>query len=102
MTDATIFQPIQSPLPPRRHLIPALSVAEPRFAALGLLLAFSMIPTGLALALDPRLFQGEAIWLKPLKFEFALTVYLLSLAFLPASFPPHFCKGATTACFPSW
>lgn len=99
MTDATIFQPIQSPLPPRRHLIPALFVAEPRFAALGLLLAFSMIPTGLALALDPRLFQGEAIWLKPLKFEFALTVYLLSLAFFARFLPAAFLQGRNYRVF---
>jgi hypothetical protein len=69
-------------------LIPALFMPEPRFALLGLLLAFSMGPTALAMQLDPRLFQGESIWLKPLKFQFALTVYLLSLAyfarFLPA------------------
>lgn len=30
---------------------------------------------------DPRLFHGKPIWLKPLKFAFALSVYLLSLAF---------------------
>lgn len=68
--------------------MPTLFAAEPRFAALGLLLAISMIPTALAMQLDPRLFQGESIWLKPLKFQLALSVYLLSLAyfarFLPA------------------
>lgn len=85
MTDAT-FSP--APTLPRLGLIPALFTSEPRFAILGLVLAFSMGPTLLAMQLDPRLFQGESIWLKPLKFQFALTVYLLSLAyfarFLPA------------------
>jgi hypothetical protein len=83
MTDATF-----SPAPPLPRLIPALFAPEPRFALLGLLLAFSMAPALLAMQLDPRLFQGESIWLKPLKFQFALAVYLLSLAyfarFLPA------------------
>lgn len=37
--------------------------------------------------IDPRLFQGESIWLKPLKFEFALAVYLLSLAFFARFLP---------------
>jgi len=83
MTDATY-----SATQPGTRLIPALFTPEPRFAILGLLLAFSMGPTLLAMQLDPRLFQGESIWLKPLKFQFALSVYLLSLAyfarFLPA------------------
>lgn len=88
MTDAT-FSP-SMPHIARLRLIPSLFGAEPRFAMLSLLLAFSMIPTGLALQIDPRLFQGDSIWSKPLKFQFALTVYLLSLAFfarfLPATF----------------
>ena len=75
------------PAPSRLRLIPQLFGAEPRFALLGLLLALAMIPTALAMALDPRQFQAEAIWLKPLKFELALSVYLLSLAYFARFLP---------------
>jgi hypothetical protein len=82
MTAATF-----SPASPMPRLIPTLFAPEPRFAILGLLLAFSMGPAALALDLDPRLFQGESIWLKPLKFQFALSVYLLSLAYVARFLP---------------
>lgn len=82
MTDATF--PAARPFP---HLFPLLFSPEPRFATLGLVLAFAMIPTALALQLDPRQFQSEAIWLKPLKFQFALSVYLLSLAYFARFLP---------------
>lgn len=61
---------------------------EPLFAAGALLLLFSMIPTAAAMALDTRLFNGINVWEKVLKFEFALALYLGTLAwfarFLPA------------------
>lgn len=82
MTDATF--PAARPFP---RLIPMLFAPEPRFASLALVLAFAMIPTALALQLDPRQFQSEAIWLKPLKFQFALSVYLLSLAYFARFLP---------------
>lgn len=85
MTDVP-FSP-SLPAMSRFRLIPALFGAEPRFAMLGLVLALSMIPTGLAMMLDPRLFQAEPIWLKPLKFSFALSVYLLSLAYFARFLP---------------
>ena len=40
-----------------------------------------MVPVLAAMALDPRLFGGEDIWLKPLKFHIALAIYLVTLAF---------------------
>ena len=85
MTDATFSPPM--PALSARRMIPALFGADPRFAVLGGVLLFSMIPTTLAMQLDPRQFQGESIWLKPLKFEFALAVYLLSLAFFARFLP---------------
>jgi hypothetical protein len=85
MTDAT-FSPMLPMARPIR-LIPTLFQPEPRFALLGLLLALAMIPLALAMQIDPRLFQGESIWLKPLKFSFALSVYLLSLAYFARFLP---------------
>ena len=86
MSDISLSSVPRAPAPPR--LIPQLFGAEPRFAALGLLLALAMIPTMLAMTLDPRQFQAEAIWLKPLKFELALSLYLLTLAFFARFLPP--------------
>lgn len=57
---------------------------DPKLAAGGLAMLALMAPTGLAYAVDPRLFQGVNVWLKPLKFEASLGLYLLTLAlFLP-------------------
>ncbi len=62
--------------------------AEPRFAAGGLLIALSLTVTLAALAVDPRTFQGEPVWIKPIKFQLALTIFLLSLAFFARWLPP--------------
>lgn len=61
--------------------------AEPLFAAAGLLIGLSLAPTLLAMAIDPKEFLGENIWLKPIKFQIALTLYLLTLAFLARWLP---------------
>ena len=43
----------------------------PVFTGLALFLTLSILPVALALHLDPRQWLGEAIWLKPLKFQIA-------------------------------
>ena len=65
--------------------------AEPGFFAFALLMLIAMAPTGFAAFADPREFQGVDIWLKPLKFEFALFVYFGTLAFFALFLP----KGTT-------
>jgi hypothetical protein len=45
-----------------------------------LAIALAALPVMAALALDPRQFQGDAIWLKPLKFHVALALYTGTLA----------------------
>lgn len=61
----------------------------PVFTGLALLLALASLPLFSAMSLDARLFQGDSIWLKPLKFHAALSIYLITLAycarFLPAT-----------------
>lgn len=52
----------------------------PAFTALAVLIALAMGPVLAAMALDPRTFGGDDIWLKPLKFHVALVIYLLTLA----------------------
>ncbi|WP_035530319.1 hypothetical protein [Hoeflea sp. BAL378] len=61
--------------------------AEPLFAATGLLIGLSLAPTLMAMAMDPRDFLGENVWLKPVKFQIALTLYLLTLAFFARWLP---------------
>jgi hypothetical protein len=58
----------------------SLFAAEPRFAAAGALIALSLVVTLAAMALDPRLFQDENVWVKPVKFQIALALYLPTLA----------------------
>ena len=81
MTDIALNHRLQ---PARR---PGLFDAEPLFAASGLLIGLSLAPTLAALALDHRQFLGENVWLKPIKFQIALTLYLLTLAFFARWLP---------------
>ena len=84
MTDHSLSAPI-APVNPLRRMFRD----EPVFTGMALLIALAMLPTLGALALDSRPFQGDPVWLKPLKFEFAMFVYLGTLAwfarFLPES-----------------
>jgi hypothetical protein len=72
-------------------LIGKIRAAEPRLFALALLMLAAMAPTGFAAFVDQREFLGVGIWLKPLKFEFALFVYFATLAFYAMFLP----KGTT-------
>lgn len=57
---------------------------EPRLTAASVAMLALMIPTALAYAVDPRLFQETNVWLKPLKFEASLGLYMVTLAlFMP-------------------
>lgn len=57
-----------------------LCADSPRYTPMALLLSLAMVPLLGAAWLDERLFQGVNVWIKPLKFLFALSVYLLTLA----------------------
>jgi hypothetical protein len=61
--------------------------AEPLFAATGVLIGLSLAPTLAAMTLDQRQFLGENVWLKPIKFQIALTLYLLTLAYFARWLP---------------
>lgn len=81
MTDMTLLNPNLSGT--RRHLFDA----EPLFAATGMLIGLSLAVTLAAMAIDTREFLGENVWLKPVKFQIALTLYLLTLAFFARWLP---------------
>ncbi len=65
---------------------------EPLYAGATLCLAGLIAPTLVAMSLDERTLAGVNVWLKPLHFEVALTVYLATLAWF-AGWLPH---GVTT------
>jgi hypothetical protein len=71
-----------------------LHADSPRYTPLGLFLALAMVPALGALALDERLFQGVPVWTKPLKFLFALVVYLLTLAWMARFAEPSMTQRA--------
>jgi hypothetical protein len=62
---------------------PRISFASPPNRQLltgTLVIALAALPVMAALALDPRDFQGDSIWLKPLKFHIALALYTGTIA----------------------
>lgn len=59
----------------------------PGFTGLALFLMLMLVPLYAAMALDGRLFQGENPWLKPIKFHYALSIYLITLAFFARYMP---------------
>jgi hypothetical protein len=69
------------------------SLLEPRLAWAGLLILVLIVPTTAALLVDERLLNGVSIWVKPLKFEVSVGVYLLTLAWFVAALPEQVRKG---------
>lgn len=65
----------------------------PLLTGLALLMALASVPLLVAAGLDARQFQGDSIWLKPLKFHAALVIYTATLAvyarWLPAGLADH-------------
>ncbi len=53
----------------------------PAYGGLALFVALATAPVLAAMAVDPRVFQGESVWLKPLKFHIALAIFVGTLAF---------------------
>ncbi|MBL9051996.1 MAG: hypothetical protein JNK19_17920 [Tabrizicola sp.] len=64
-----------------------LSRPHPLLLRLTLLVALAALPLMVAYGLDDRLFQGDNVWLKPLKFHLALTVYTGTLALFATLLP---------------
>lgn len=61
---------------------------EPVLAASVGCLAALIFPTALAVALDDRTVDGVNVWIKPLKFEFSLTVFLATVLWATDWLPP--------------
>jgi hypothetical protein len=78
---------------PAPRLRGALAPFEPRLARAGLAILALMGPTALALALDPRSLNDIPIWIKPLKFQASVGLYLLTLAWFMAALPERVRRG---------
>lgn len=74
------------------HRLSVLSwfAAEPLFATTGFFLALTLLVTIPSLWLDTRVFQDANVWIKPIKFQIALSVFLLTLAFFARWLPSGF------------
>ena len=75
------------PFTTRTAIQQRLSTDAPAFTGMALALTLSIAPTLTAMALDTRLFQNDNIWLKPLKFQIALAIYLITLAYFARFLP---------------
>lgn len=65
----------------------AASAPNRQLVGLTLFIALAALPLLAAFGLDDRLFQDDNVWLKPLKFHLALTVYTGTLAFYAMLLP---------------
>lgn len=81
MTYATIEDARFVTIDRRRPLVDLVTRHEPTLGVAGLLMILMMPPTLFAAMIDGRVFQDESVWMKPFKFEVALAIYLLTLAF---------------------
>ena len=78
---------------PAPHLMGAFAHFEQRLACTGLAILALMAPTALALAVDPRSLNEIPIWIKPLKFQASVGIYLLTLAWFVAALPERVRRG---------
>ena len=69
-----------APAPAELSLSRMIATAQPALLAAGLVMLSALLPTFVAHLLDDRLLAGDPIWLKPMRFELSLGVYLLTLA----------------------
>lgn len=80
----------QAALTPEAPEAPGRSVArvcadlvrrEPRLIAAAVACCAAAVPTAVAWAIDGRTFAGADVWIKPLKFDVSVAIYLATLAF---------------------
>ena len=62
---------------------------EPLFTSAGLVILALIIPTLAAMMVDNRLVDGVNPWVKPLKFQLSLSLYLLTLALFAGFLPEN-------------
>lgn len=63
---------------------------EPVMALSGVMLLLLALPTGAAVIFDETMLQGQSIWLKTLRFQLSLAIYLLTLSAYARWLPSRF------------
>lgn len=82
----------------RPAILDAAIRGQPLLASAAALFLLMMLPSALALAIDPRTVNGISVWVKPLKFEVSLAVHMLTLAWLLLLLPhPERARRTITA-----
>lgn len=85
MTNALVinnYAPMELGRSIRKHISYA-----PAFSAIAIFLALLIIPKLFMLGFDERLHNGVNIWIKPIKFDVALSIYLATLAIFACWIP---------------
>lgn len=72
---------------------------EPILGGMGAFMFLSLAVTLPALWLDGRSLDGEGVWLKPIKFQIALAMYLLTLSFYARWVPAAVMAGRRMRLF---
>jgi hypothetical protein len=84
MTSSSLaIEPVRSALWPLSEMFRR----EPLYATAALVLAALILPTLVAMSVDQRTFNGVNVWIKPLKFEISLAIYLATLAWFAGWLP---------------
>lgn len=73
-----------------RRLLQEFDRRDPGLTRTGLFLLTLLIPCYLASLFDPRLFEGVNVWVKPMKFQLSVGLYLLTVAWFMAYTRPDF------------
>ena len=77
------------PLPRHPLSLPDLSSVNKPLAIMSLISLAALLPTLLAHLIDARVLDHEAIWLKPMKFQFSMAIHggtvALAVLLLPVS-----------------
>ncbi len=71
-------------------LLRELDHRDPWLTRSGLFLLALLIPSFIASLVDPRLFEGASTWIKPMKFQLSVGLYLLTAAWFMAYTRPAF------------
>lgn len=76
------------PAMPSHNLLREFFQRDKWLTASGLFLLALLVPSMIASWFDPRMFEATGVWVKPMKFQFSVGIYLLTLAwFMPYTRP---------------
>lgn len=78
---------------PRALRLTSLPRPEPLLMRIALAMVLCMALTLPALLIDDRMFQGDSVWLKPIKFQIALALFFVTLAVVAGWLPQEMMRS---------